>query len=219
MFPRLALTCTLSLPAAAWLSGCGSAMIAAKEYMGVPKREQMVARVQDARDSQAQAKEQFASALEEFLAVTKADGGDLEAKYRKLNGQYEASAAAAKTVTSRIADVELVSGKLFAEWQKEIGEYSSPSLKAASEQQLTQTKSQYARLLGSMKSAEARMQPVLTTFKDQVLFLKHNLNARAIASLQGTATEISADVERLIREMNASIDEADAFIGQLQAAK
>ena len=209
----------LAVPASNLMTGCGSTMIAAKEYMGIPKRDQMVARVEDARNSQTEAKQQFSSALEEFLAVTKVNGGDLEAKYKKLNTQYEASVKSAKNVSARIADVELVSGKLFAEWQKEIGEYSSASLKASSEQQLAETKTQYAKLLTSMKSAESKMQPVLTTFKDQVLFLKHNLNARAIASLQGTANEISADVERLIKEMNASIDEANTFIGQLQSAK
>ncbi|MBL9001634.1 MAG: DUF2959 domain-containing protein [Phycisphaerae bacterium] len=217
--------CSLSVLVAAalgcapFLTGCGSAVIAAKEYMGIPKREQMVARVEDARNAQTVAKEQFASALDEFLAVTKADGGDLEAKYRKLNAEYEASVKSAKAVSSRIADVEQVSGKLFAEWQREIGEYTTPSLKAASQAQLAETKEQYARLLASMKNAEAKMQPVLATFKDQVMFLKHNLNARAIASLEGTAGQVSADVERLIKDMNASIDEANAFIGQLKSAK
>lgn len=219
MFRTISLVLILAAAPMCMLTACGSAMIAAKEAMGVPKREQMVARVQDARDAQTEAKAQFSSALEEFLAVTKVDGGDLEATYRKLSAQYDASVKSASAVSARIADVELVSGKLFAEWKREIGEYSSASLKAASEQQLSQTKEQYAKLLTSMKSAESKMQPVLTTFKDQVMFLKHNLNARAIASLRGTANEISADVERLIAEMNASIDEANTFIGQLQTAK
>ena len=34
------------------------------------------------------------------------------------------------------------------------------------------------------------MKPVLAAFHDQVLVLKHNLNARAIASLEGTAVTL-----------------------------
>jgi hypothetical protein len=59
------------------------------------------------------------------------------------------------------------------------------------------------------------MNPVLAAFKDQVLFLKHNLNAQAIASLGSTATQIEGDVARLIKEMEASIGEADDFIKQM----
>ena len=38
-----------------------------------------------------------------------------------------------------------------------------------------------------MRLAESRIEPVLKSFRDQVLFLKHNLNAKAIASLRGGA--------------------------------
>jgi len=67
-----------------------------------------------------------------------------------------------------------------------------------------------------MRSAEARMEPVLRAFQDQVLFLKHNLNARAIDSLQGELGSIETDVAQLIREMERSIAESDAFISSLQ---
>jgi hypothetical protein len=59
------------------------------------------------------------------------------------------------------------------------------------------------------------MTPVLSAFKDQVLFLKHNLNARAVASLSDTVKGIEGDVGRLIAEMNASIAEANQFIEQM----
>jgi hypothetical protein len=67
-----------------------------------------------------------------------------------------------------------------------------------------------------MKTASSKMDPVLRGFNDRVLFLKHNLNAQAIASLSGDVRMIEGDVARLISEMNASIAEADAFIGQMK---
>jgi len=57
-----------------------------------------------------------------------------------------------------------------------------------------------------------KIDPVLTAFRDQVLFLKHNLNARALAALQNELDAIQTDVASLIREMEASIAEANAFI-------
>ena len=67
----------------------------------------------------------------------------------------------------------------------------------------------------AMRRAEQKMAPVLTAFKDQVLYLKHNLNAQAIASLQSELSSIESDVVQLIREMEASIREADTFISAM----
>ena len=68
-------------------------------------------------------------------------------------------------------------------------------------------------------AAAGSMDPVLTRFKNRVLFLKHNLNAQAIASLKGTELELGADIDNLIREMNAAIAQADAFINEVQPKK
>lgn len=63
-----------------------------------------------------------------------------------------------------------------------------------------------------MRLAESRIEPVLKSFRDQVLFLKHNLNAKAIASLRGELVQVEADTDKLISELEASIAEADRFI-------
>ena len=59
-----------------------------------------------------------------------------------------------------------------------------------------------------MQKAESKIQPVLAAFKDQVLYLKHNLNARAIAALQHEFIEISIDISQLIQAMEQTIAEA-----------
>ncbi len=63
-----------------------------------------------------------------------------------------------------------------------------------------------------MTKSSLKIDPVLLAFRDQVLFLKHNLNARAIASLQTELVSVEANVASLIKEMEVSIGEADAFI-------
>lgn len=204
--------------------GCSSTSIALREsVLGQAKRDQLVNRVTDARDAQNQAKQQFASALDEFLAVTGAGAdasvAELEGKYKTLKAAYDKSESRAAAVHDRIASVENVANALFKEWEKELGQYQSTQLKASSQQQLNETRSQYEKLLGVMTQAESKMKPVLGAFNDQVLYLKHNLNARAIASLQGTANQVQNDVANLIRDMEASIAEANSFISQMQPAK
>ncbi|KAA0693264.1 DUF2959 domain-containing protein [Halopseudomonas laoshanensis] len=198
------------------LAGCQSAYYNAMERVGVHKRDIMVDRVESVQEAQTDAKEQFESALAEFRSIIQIKDQDLATRYDRLNGEYEDSKAAAKSVTQRIDAVEDVSEALFDEWEDEIDLYSSANLKRQSAAKLSQTRQQYKGLIRSMRSAEARMEPVLRVFQDQVLFLKHNLNARAIDSLQGELGTIETDVAQLIREMEKSIAESEAFISSLQ---
>jgi hypothetical protein len=119
-------------------------------------------------------------------------------------------------VRERIDSIESVAADLFSEWKGELDEISSPDLRKKSAMQLDETRSRYERLITAMKQAESRMEPVLVAFRDQVLFLKHNLNAQAISSLQTTVIEIEDDVTKLIEEMKQSIAEADAFIASME---
>ncbi len=195
--------------------GCQSAYYAGMEKMGYHKRDLMVSDVEKARDAQQEAKEQFKSALDRFTTVLNVKGGELQEKYDTLNGEYERSEAKAKAVRDRIASVEDVSKALFTEWEAELKEYSSASLRKSSQSKLTQTRTQYARLIKAMKRAESKMPPVLAKFKDQVLFLKHNLNAQAIASLKGELGAVESNINILIKEMETSIQQANAFISSM----
>lgn len=199
------------------LAGCQSVYYGAMEKAGVHKRDIMIDRVESAQESQTDAKEQFESALEQYQSIVTIEDQNLVERYEKLNDEYEDSKAAAEKVSERINSVEDVSEALFDEWEGEIELYSNANLKRQSEAKLRQTKKQYEKLIKAMRSAEARMDPVLQVFQDQVLFLKHNLNARAIDSLQGELGNVNTEVARLIREMEKSIAESEAFISSLKS--
>jgi len=186
------------------------------ESVGIPKRELMIHRVEKARDTQEDTKEQFKSALSQFTEVTNFKGGDLEDIYNKLNDEYEDSVSQAKLVRKRITDIKDVSEALFEEWEDEINQYSSASLKRNSQSQLSSTKSQYKQLIRAMERAETKLEPVLAVFKDQVLYLKHNLNARAISSLKEELSGIQTNVSSLIVAMEKSINEANTFINSME---
>jgi predicted nucleic acid-binding Zn-ribbon protein len=208
-----ALVCLLVLAAAA---GCSSMYYGALESVGIQKRHILKDRIEDGREAQQDAQEQFQDAFERFKTATSFEGGDLEDTYRALASELEDSEARAADVRERIASIEEVAGDLFEEWEGEIAQISRADLRQKSGAQLRQTKARYAKLLAAMKKAERKMDPVLVAFRDQVLFLKHNLNAKAIASLETQATGIQSDVDALVRDLSASIREADAFLATLE---
>ena len=194
---------------------CQTAYYSAMEKFGVHKRDILVDRVKDAREDQKEAKELFVSTFDQFKALTNYDGGELEARYKKLNSEYEDCSSKAEDVRKRIASVEDVAGALFKEWKTEIGEIQNPDIKKNSQASMDSTQARYAELVDAMKKASAGMDPVLVAFHDHVLALKHNLNAQAISSLSSTVTSIQNDVSKLIDDMQRSIQEADSFINSM----
>jgi len=208
---------TMFLLALVAVTGCSSMYYKTMETFGYHKRDILVDRVEEARDSQEAAKEQFKTALERFNELLGTSGGELKAKYDKLNSEYERCKSRAEAVHKRVADVESVGEDLFKEWKNELGKYSNSEYRVKDEQLLRDTRNRYDGLISAMKRAEAKMEPVLLAFQDRVLFLKHNLNAQAVASLQGELASVEVNVEALVREMEASIQEADAFISGMSA--
>lgn len=198
------------------LSACSTAYYSAMEKVGIHKRDIMVDRVVDAKESQQDAQEQFKSALEEMTALINFDGGDLETQYYVIQDQYEDSKKAADLVSLRIDKIEDVADALFDEWRDEIDEISSANLKRQSSSKLRETQRRYKSLIKSMRKAESKMAPVLIALKDNSLFLKHNLNAKAVGALQGEITSIKKDVGVLIRDMNAAIEQSQKFIDMLE---
>ncbi|MBU2910435.1 DUF2959 domain-containing protein [Vibrio splendidus] len=197
------------------LTGCQSAYYSAMEQVGYHKRDIMVDRVEDAKESQQDAQEEFTSALEALSSLTNFSGGDLEDMYNQINDKYQDSEKAAQNVSDRIAAIEDVSDALFAEWQSELDLYTSASLRRSSEQKLRETQSSYKTMLSAMKRAEKKMDPVLNTLRDNTLYLKHNLNASAVGSLQGEFMSLEKDITYAIEQMNAAIAESDKFLAQL----
>lgn len=206
------------LPVALMLGGCASTYYNAWEKAGVHKRDILVSRVENTRDSQQDAQVEFKDALEQFGSIVTLQNTDLAKAYKKLSAEYEDSQEAAQLVTDRIDSVAAVATALFKEWQNEIEQFSNAEYKRSSTAQLRETRSRYDGMLASMRKSEASMQPVLDTFRDNVLFLKHNLNAQAIGSLKGEFASLQDDIAVLIREMNRSIAESDKFISNLRSS-
>lgn len=198
------------------LAGCQSAYYRAMEKVGYHKRDILVSRVNDARDEQQRTAKQIRSTLDNFRTVVNFSGGDLERQYNLLQLDLERSEKRALAVRERITAVQQVADALFVEWEEELGHYSNPALASSSREQLRETRVRYERYLAAMLRAESKLEPVLRPFRDQVLFLKHNLNARAVASLQSEVVAVQGNVDVLIREMEHSMREADQFLQGLQ---
>jgi hypothetical protein len=197
------------------LAACNTVYYAAWEKLGYEKRDLLKSAVKAARGEQKEAGEEFQDALTQLQKLTGYRGGNLESAYNRFKGEYEDCEAQATAVRNEIREVDTVARDLFREWEREIRQYESASLAADSRRKLADTRSRFEQLSSSLHAAESTMEPVLRQFRDQVLYLKHNLNAAAVGSLRGKADTIQGDIQRLLAQMNRSIAEADRFIQTL----
>ncbi|MGZ8144222.1 MAG: DUF2959 domain-containing protein [Methylosarcina sp.] len=196
-----------------------SAYYNARESIGDSKRSIVVYQVEQACLSLEETRNEFQDALERFKTLVNVQETSLEHRYHQLNRQYQFCRAKSDSVSDRIRAIEEVSNALFTEWEKELNEYSNRSLRNSSKQQLKVARQNYSRLIKALHAAEAKIQPVLSAFKDQVLYLKHNLNAHAIAALQHEFIVIAVDISQLIRAMELTIAEASQFVSVLVEPK
>jgi len=220
---RAVISCRRSTSAVAFAlllalaAGCSKTYYKAMKTLGKEKRDILVSRVKDSKKDQQQAKEQIKTTMESFQELTGFQGGAIEKNYKKLNGDYEKAADSAKKLHDRIDSIDQVSSDLFKEWQQEIDGMEDKKLKTQSAAMLRQSRLNEASYVKSMRQTEARMTPVITAFHDQVTFLKHNLNARAIGSLKGTSAQMSTDVDVLLTSLDGSIAQADTLINSLNS--
>lgn len=198
------------------LSACSSTYYGAMEKVGVHKRDILVDRVEAGRDSQAKAQQQFKSALAQFDSIVKLEETDLKKAYDKLEKEYEKSVKAADDVSKRIGKIESVAKALFKEWAVELRDYQNKDYRRSSEKQLRDTKANYEKMLATMKTAEKSMEPVLQIFHDNVLFLKHNLNAQVIGSLKEEFSSLELQIGNLVESMNTAIDSSNEFIAKIK---
>lgn len=216
---RRLVTLLVLIATAGSTAACDSLYYKTMKKFGKEKRDILVKRVKDARSSQDDAQKELTSALERFQAIVEVDGGSLEEKYKKLDDELKRSEERAKRVKDRIDAVRDVSKDLFNEWDDELGKYSDRKLRQESEREMRETKRRTDALIASMTKAQARVEPVLKPLRDRVLFLKHNLNARALGALTKELDSVRTDVDALVADTQRSIAEADAFIHDMEQAR
>ena len=206
----------LSLSAVFFLTACSDSYYAFMEKLGIHKRDILVDRVEKTQDAEDEAQEEFKSALEHFASVVTVENTNLKQVYEELNGEFDDCLEAAKKVSSRIDSIETVSQALFREWEQELQMYQNPLLQEESRAKLAETKVQYDEMISLMYQAKNSMIAVLLILRDNVFFLKHNLNAQAIGALHNEYSKLQIEVDRLNEQMHKSIASSNAFIEEMR---
>lgn len=187
----------------------------AYEKIGYEKRDLFKSEIKNVKEDQEDSSEAFKDALTNLKEIYAFDGGNLENQYESLNESYLDAREKSNNLKARVTKVNTVAQDLFTEWETEISQIKTAEYQTKSRAQLAETKKKYNGLYKQLKKSESKMDPVLVKLQDQVLFLKHNLNAKAIAGLKVESDKIQTDIKSLLSEIEQSSKEADEFIKTL----
>jgi hypothetical protein len=72
------------------------------------------------------------------------------------------------------------------------------------------------KTIKTIKNVESKMKRILVKLNDRVLFLKHNLNAKAIGKIKIELKNIEGEIVALIKQINKSNDQANSFIKDMK---
>ncbi|MCH2207858.1 MAG: DUF2959 domain-containing protein [Lentisphaerales bacterium] len=195
-----------------FLTSCSQVYYSTWEMLGKEKRHLLIGHVEDFSEEQAETAEVFESVVERIQSEYSLDGGELETTYKKIKADYDECEGRHKDLLARIDKVDSIAEDLFEEWVSEISEISNAKLRQQSQSSQKESHTKFQRLSQAMHKSATKIPPILTKLKDNMLFLKHNLNAKAVGSLGKEMASIQEDIQILIKDMKASISEAEAFI-------
>ena len=193
-----------------FITGCGGAYKASGQY----KRDLLLHRIEKARQSHVKASNQFEVVLANYSSIVDANSGDIRTKYNKLNRECKRARSITKDISRKVKDVEKVGKPLFREWEDDLDEYENEDMRRSSEEQLDLTRRNYLKCVHSIKSCQGKVEGVLVSLNDQMLFLSHNLNSKALSAFKKNTASLKSEVGALVKQMQAGIKEAETFIDE-----
>jgi hypothetical protein len=178
----------------------------------------LVHSVERAEDELQEASDDFAEAMRLFAELTAPQALNLEALSDDFSDAVKACGKRSRELDDRIAAVQEESDELFGGWSAELQEFALDSLRKKSEAMMLETKGRTDRVTHALEGTRARMSPVLKKLCDYALFFHHNLNARAIATLQDTYGDFDAEFAALRGELDRTRVEIRAYLASFESA-
>ena len=205
----------VTLAFAALATGCQSTSSSTFQVGdGEEKKLELVHLVQGVRESQVEAQVEFTEAFALFrqLTLLEAPREDLEELYDDLIDELEDCEVAATDLHRHVESVAGQAGMLFDSWSNELGSFSSATLRGKSEAMLVENQLRFSGLLAELHHTEAKMIPLLIEYRDYVLFFNHNLNPRAISTIQDTLPTFLEESEALEEAMKSDAAMSEEFV-------
>jgi DNA repair exonuclease SbcCD ATPase subunit len=209
---RIILTTTAM---AAALFGCkSSTYYEAAETVGYEKREMLIDRLQEARDSQVGAKQQMQTALYTLRRIGSVPETELEDLHDDLATEVNRAKDQLDDLHDDIAAVESVARSLFDDWEDDLAKFENQEARNRSQEELRDTRKRHETLVAELRSSERKLQRIMPRLEDQARVLEHAEELGRSPSLTDDLDDVREEISTLIEELDDSIDRTQRFIDE-----
>jgi len=215
MKERNEFTRTLETAALSLMLAIGWTTVAAAQA-GVKQAENLVKKTEASAKAITEAREQIKTTLDGYNALIEGNVEDTKKAYGNLQKEMDRSDDRAEDVGKRIDEMNVEADKYFADWTRSLDGISSPDLRARSEERMKDARSRYDQILATTGKAGDMFASFIQNLRDQVTYLGHDLNPRALASLEGDATKLNTAAESFFGKIDSAIDEATSYAASLR---
>ncbi len=185
------------------------------EFLGQEKRELLQSEMEAITSNQTDTKEDFKDTLSKIRSEYSYKEGSLESTYDDLSDDYNDLHSNAEDLSKSIDKAKNIAEDLFDEWEDEASKITNSKFRAESLRKRVITMTKFKVALKSVRKVESKMTKVLVKLNDRVLYLKHNLNAKAIGKIKIELKNIEQDIVSLIGQIDESNQQANSFINDI----
>ena len=198
---------------------CGCKALGGSLLVGGPHapQEDLVARARGAERETQEARTDFAAAFLLYQRLTAPQAVELERLSDEFEDSVETCEDRARDLSERMDSIRAETQDLVKSWNEELARFSSEAVRKKSEAQMRDTEERAQRLLAALERLQGRMKPVLMKLQDYALFFDHNLNPRAIATLQDTYKDFDKEFKSLESELGKAQTEIADFLAYFMA--
>jgi hypothetical protein len=196
------------------LVGCKSSptYVKAMDVVGFEKREMLKERLQEARDSQVEAKQQLQTALYTLRRFESVPAAEVSDFHDDLKGEVDKAKEEIDDLNGDIAAVETVAKEMFTDWEDELASYESAELRQKSAEELRETRRNYSTMIEQLRETQRKLSAVVPALEDQVLYVEHSINAGEKPAESDKLDDVREQISTLIEELEGSIDRTQRFI-------
>ena len=156
--------------------------------------------------------------LESYNSIVGGTAKNVQSEYKKLANDLKATDKKIQSASKGMDSLDKQANKLFVQWEKELAEYSSDSMKQKSTDRLEAAKKRYESLGQTLSEASKAFEPLMQNLNDQILFLGRDLSKEAIADLEDEAAELNRQAEDVINTVQGLLAKAEEADSELEKA-
>jgi hypothetical protein len=197
----------VTIPSCTWVSNLISG------NSGPADVDDLVEAVEKVNGELDSSKESMLAAVQKLQAVTAPDfKGDAVAAYKDLKKTIDSSDDQANDLRKCVEKMQAAAEPVFDQWTKDLEAYSNPEMRARSQQRLAAARERFDTVVAAVEPVLVEYETINQTLHDHALFLSHDMNPAAIATIQGDVRSVAKEASALDGSFNSAKAAARAYV-------